>query len=55
MITFKIKPAVAGTKVLDPISREPLKAKGEEKPRNEYWCRRVLDGAVIEIKKNKES
>ena len=52
--TFKIKPTAAGTQVLDPVSRKPLAVKGEEKPRNEYWNRRVLDGAVIEIKKSKE-
>ena len=56
MDKFTIKPKVAGSKVLDPISKQPLKGKGEEKPRNEYWCRRILDGAVIELKTNsKES
>lgn len=55
MVTFKIKPKVAGSQVLDPISRKPLAAKGEEKPRNEYWNRRLLDGAVIEVKKSEKS
>ena len=47
--TFVIKPKVAGKKVRDPITYEPLKAEGEEKPRNEYWLRRVLDGAVVKV------
>jgi hypothetical protein len=50
MKTFKIKPAVDKQQVLDPVTRQPLKVKGEEKPRNEYWLRRVLDKSVIEIK-----
>jgi hypothetical protein len=51
MQTFNVKPKVKGKQVLDPISLRPLKEKGEEKPRSEYWLRRVLDGAVVEIKK----
>lgn len=50
MKTFKIKPAVDKQQVLDPVTRQPLKVKGEEKPRNEYWLRRVLDKSVVEIK-----
>jgi hypothetical protein len=50
MKTFNIKPAVAKQKVLDPITFAPLKTKGEVKPRNEYWLRRVLDKSVVEIK-----
>ena len=50
MQLFSIKPNKAGQKVLDPLSFQPLKEKGEKKPRNEYWLRRILDGDVVEIK-----
>lgn len=46
--TFKIKPA-AGRIVRDPITRNPLSAAGETKPRSIYWLRRISDGDVIEI------
>ena len=49
MKTFKIKPAVAKQQVLDPVTRKPLNVKGEEKPRNGYWLRRVMDKSVVEI------
>lgn len=48
--TFKIKPKVKDSKVLDPITFEPLKAAGENKPRSEHWLRRIKDESVIEIK-----
>lgn len=47
--TFIIKP-VDGAKVPDPLTREPLKAEGEEKPKSEYWKRRILDKSVVEVK-----
>tara|TARA_R110001583_G_scaffold15059_2_gene62467 strand:+ start:27885 stop:28079 length:195 start_codon:yes stop_codon:yes gene_type:complete len=50
MQTFNIKPKVAGKTVRDPITYEPLKTDGEEKPCSEYWLRRVLDGAVVKVK-----
>lgn len=46
--TFKIKPA-GGLKVLDPVTFEPLKPAGEDKPKNEYWLRRIMEGAVVEV------
>ena len=53
MATFKIKPT-KGLTVRDPETREPLKAAGEEKPRNTYWLRRVKDKSVtvMDAKKN---
>jgi len=47
---FKIKPADKNVNVRDPETYEPLKATGEEKPRNEYWLRRLKDGSVVEVK-----
>ena len=46
--TFKIKPK-AGVTVKDPETFVPLNPKGEEKPRNIYWLRRVKDGDCIVI------
>lgn len=54
MDKFKIKPNGEGKKVRDPITFEPLKEEGEEKPRSEYWLRRVLDGAVVEVESEVE-
>lgn len=48
MRTFKIKPK-KGLTVKDPKTLEPLKATGEEKPRNAYWLRRLKDGSVFEV------
>ncbi|RUM91049.1 MAG: DUF2635 domain-containing protein [Thiomicrospira sp.] len=47
--TFKIKPCDSTIKVLDPETMKPLSLKGEEKPRNEYWLRRLKEGSIIEI------
>ncbi|MDD9158547.1 DUF2635 domain-containing protein [Aliivibrio sp. S4TY2] len=49
MREIKIKPATKGLLVRDPVTREPLKAEGEMKPRNAYWVRRVLDASVVEV------
>ncbi|MGF1840944.1 DUF2635 domain-containing protein [Vibrio atlanticus] len=49
--TFKIKPATKDLIVKDPITREPLKATGEEKPRNAYWLRRLAEESVVDIDK----
>ncbi len=46
MATIKIKP-LNGLIVRDPETREPLKAEGEEKPRNPYWLRRIKDQSVV--------
>ncbi len=45
MATIKIKP-LNGLIVRDPETREPLKAGGEEKPRNPYWLRRLKEKSV---------
>ncbi|BBN59319.1 DUF2635 domain-containing protein [Hydrogenovibrio marinus] len=52
--TFKIKPAKKGLQVLDPKTRDPLDEAGEEKPRDEYWLRRLKDGDVVIIKSIKK-
>lgn len=41
-----IKPA-EGRQVRDPITKEPLAAEGDSKPRNSYWLRRVKEGDVV--------
>ncbi|AMF92373.1 DUF2635 domain-containing protein [Vibrio fluvialis] len=46
MQTIKVKPQ-KGLLVRDPETREPLKAAGEEKPRNPYWLRRIKDQSVV--------
>ena len=53
MSMIKIKPE-KGLLVRDPITREPLKATGELKPRNTYWLRRINDGSahLVEPKKD---
>ncbi|MEZ8115162.1 DUF2635 domain-containing protein [Vibrio splendidus] len=49
--TFTIKPAKTGLLVKDPVTRKPLAAKGEEKPRNAYWLRRLADKSIVDMKK----
>ncbi|WP_295899296.1 DUF2635 domain-containing protein [uncultured Vibrio sp.] len=46
VVTFKIKPK-KGLLVKDPLTRNPLKAEGETKPRSAYWLRRVQDKDCI--------
>lgn len=47
--TIKLRPA-PGVVVRDPTTRRVLKADGEEKPRNQYWMRRLAASEVVEIK-----
>lgn len=54
MREIKIKPAVKGLLVRDPITRKPLHEKGELKPRSTYWLRRMADGSVIEMDNKKK-
>lgn len=51
MEKITIKPARAGLIVRDPVTCEPLPAEGAEKPRDQYWLRRLRDGDVIEVDK----
>lgn len=51
MEKITIKPARAGLIVRDPVTFEPLPAEGAEKPRDQYWLRRLRDGDVIEVDK----
>lgn len=39
-----------GLEVLDPVSRRPLPADGEEVEKTTYWLRRLRDGDVTEGK-----
>lgn len=43
---MKVKPK-EGYVVRDPHSMRALNAEGEEKPRNQYWLRRLRDGDVV--------
>ena len=54
MREIKIKPATKGLLVRDPITREPLKASGEMKPRNIYWLRRIADVSVVKMDSKKK-
>ncbi|WP_172562558.1 DUF2635 domain-containing protein [Vibrio furnissii] len=54
METFKIKP-VDGLSVLDPLTCQPLKSDGEEKPRNTYWLRRIKDQSVAIVENTKQA
>ena len=49
--TFRIKPAKTSLIVKDPTTREPLKAAGEDKPRNAYWLRRLAEKSIVVIDK----
>ena len=46
--SFFIKPAKEGLIVRDPVTRLPLAAAGEQKPRSAFWLRRKADGDVVE-------
>ncbi|MEC4729000.1 DUF2635 domain-containing protein [Shewanella sp. D64] len=54
MQQIKIKPASETLLVRDPLTREALAQKGESKPRNVYWLRRLQDGSVIEMNDKKK-
>ena len=46
--TIHIKPAGSDT-VRDPITRRPLADKGEHKPKNSYWVKKLNKGEVVEV------
>ena len=48
MRKVNIKPTDKGL-VRDPITLEPLAPKGESKPVNSYWLKRIREKEVIEI------
>jgi len=54
MSMIKIKPE-KGLLVRDPLTREPLKIAGENKPRNTYWIRRLNDKSVHLVKPKKDT
>jgi hypothetical protein len=47
MLTMFVKP-MPGLIVRHPVTRLPLAAEGEEKPRNSYWLRRIREKSVTE-------
>lgn len=48
MKTIFIKPA-SDANVRDPITKQHLKAEGENKPETNYWLRRIAAGEVVEV------
>jgi hypothetical protein len=43
-----VKPARPGLVVRDPVTLKPLAEKGESKPRDNYWRRRLKANDVVE-------
>lgn len=43
---MRVKPVIPGAVVRDPVTRQPLPAKGGIVPDNVYWTRRLLAGEV---------
>lgn len=54
MKTVKIKPAHKDLIVRDPETRRPLAARGEEKPLNAYWARRLQAGDCVLVNDKKK-
>lgn len=48
-VTMRIKPA-PGLIVRDPVTYRPLAVEGEDKPRDQYWMRRLRDADVVLVK-----
>jgi hypothetical protein len=46
-----IKPKL-GLIVRDPVTYRPLAVDGEDKPRDQYWMRRLRDGDVVLAKQS---
>lgn len=46
--TMRIKPKL-GLIVRDPVTFRPLAVEGENKPRDQYWMRRLRDGDVVKV------
>lgn len=44
---MKVKPAIEGAIIRDPITKQPLPAQGREVPDNSFWRRRLADGEVV--------
>lgn len=44
---MKVKPAVEGAIIRDPMTRMPLPAEGGEVPDNNFWRRRIMHGEVV--------
>jgi hypothetical protein len=47
MDKFFVKPAVAGARVPDPASGDPLPAAGAWKPRVKFWLRRLAQKEIV--------
>lgn len=50
-----LKPAMSGTTVRDPRTREQLPVEGKAVRMNTFWNRRIADGSVVEVPLTKES
>ncbi len=48
---IRIKPKL-GLIVRDPVTYRPLAVDGEDKPRDQYWMRRLRDGDVVLAKQS---
>jgi Protein of unknown function (DUF2635) len=49
--TMRIKPK-PGLIVRDPVTYRPLAVEGEDKPRDQYWMRRLRDGDVVPVEQS---
>lgn len=49
-----LKPGKPGLIVRDPVSKNPLSEKGEEKLMNTYWYKRVACGDALIVENEKE-
>ena len=52
--TMRIKPRL-GLLVRDPATYRPLALEGEDKPRDQYWMRRLRDGDVVKVEAEPEN
>jgi Protein of unknown function (DUF2635) len=49
MTFIRVKPA-PGKLVRDPVTYRHLALEGEDKPRNQYWIRRLQEGSVVMVR-----
>ena len=47
--TFRLRPAVAGARLQDPVTGDRLPDEGVRKPRNAYWLGLLIRGDVAEV------
>jgi hypothetical protein len=46
---MRVKPAIPGAMVRDPVTKMPLPADGAEVQENSFWIRRLRDGDVVRV------